>query len=147
MKLDRPLVDTELGGDLLVQPSTHDMSKHLALSSRENIQAGAQVLQPSEFFTLSGIAGEGAPYRFQNVLLRRCFREEVLCAMSHRTHRSRNIALPGEEDHGQRESGPRKRLLQVQPISPGIRRSAMTHPGVSVRWLRNSCPEEKVLTE
>jgi hypothetical protein len=59
MKLDRALVDAQVGGDLLVQFALHHVGEYFQFSFAERIESCSQFTLPGSRFAFAGVAREG----------------------------------------------------------------------------------------
>ena len=105
-----------LQGDLLVGPTDHQCSKHVALAPGEPRQATIDLV---------GIAVEAgrqvasASRMLRTSVARERLLDEVDGAELHRHHRHGHVAMPGHHDH-RRVSYPRRQLgQQLDPVHAG----------------------------
>ena len=101
MEFYRALVDAEVVGDLLVQPSPHDVLEHLKFAWRERGERRTQRFQPGTFGALACIARERTLHGVDQFLLRRQLREKIFRTSPHHLHSGRNIPMTAEKDDWQ----------------------------------------------
>src|SRR5271168_3398417 len=99
MQLYSPLVNTEIGSDLLVESSLHDMRKHFEFPLAKGVEARQQFIPPDARIALLRIPGKGASYCADQLVFRRALFQEVLRASTHGLHGRGNVAMPRQEEN------------------------------------------------
>src|SRR5260370_20148787 len=98
MQFHRPLVNTEIGGDLLVESSLHDRREHFELPLAEGVEAREQLILTGARLAFMRVAGQGARHCVDQLFFRRSLFQEILGTSAHRLYGRRNVAMPSEEE-------------------------------------------------
>src|SRR5271157_1585273 len=99
MQFHRPLVNTEIVSDLLVESSLHYMREHFELPLAEGVKAREQLILMGTRLAFMRVEGQGARYCVHQLFFRRTLFQEILGTSAHRLHGRRNVAMPGQEEN------------------------------------------------
>ena len=98
MPLDGAFGDTELAGDLLVQPAPNDQVEDLAFGRRQGVDAGTQDVELLALATIRTIARDGPLDGAQQHIGVDRLGQKVLGAGLHGQNGGRDVAMAGNED-------------------------------------------------
>src|ERR1700735_240957 len=98
MRLNGQLTGPEFIRNLLVKQSRDHQVQHFRFARRERGEAFAKVRKRRTLAPESAIVSDGLLNRVQQVLAANRLGRELQCSFFHRTHRHRNIAVPGNEN-------------------------------------------------
>jgi hypothetical protein len=115
MDLDRLFRNPEVGGNLLVEPSDHDVLQHLMFARRERGQAPPERIESPPHHARMLIPGQRIVDRGQKVVVPERLEQEIDRSRSDRMDSGGDVAAPGHENDAALAVGLQQRLLEGQP--------------------------------
>jgi hypothetical protein len=129
--LDGFLRDSKLVTDLFVEHPGHDQFQHFALAEAEAIIALPEVSQPRRFLPCLDVPCDGLSHGGQQGVGIERLGQEVHGAGSHGSHGCRNVAVTGNEHHGQSGVLRGQGVLEAQTVEAGKCTSRTAQAGAS----------------
>ena len=122
----------QFGSDFLVRPARNNQLQDLPLALRESLETRAQCRGIGLRLTCSAIAFERLLNRIEQILIPKGLGEKLHSARLHRAYGHRNVAIPGNENDGDRDVRACQFVLKVEPAQAG--QTHIQHQTAGSRW-------------